>query len=184
MLDICKYLAYLGIHLGSIGSRGLLYVEHNTRIAADVGAEVVCPCSEFDAGDVAQTQYLTFIGGTYDDVLELTHVVEQSVEFDVYLVGGALKSSDRYYEVLFVDTSDDFIGGYAIKSHEVGFEPDAYSVLLTHDHGATDTCYTTDGWHDVDVEVVGDKRLVEVLVGALETHYHECCVDILLYGDT
>ena len=152
--DFLEVLVDFGVHLGGVGARGLVDDEQHAGMPVDVGAVVVCFGAEFHIGHIGQTQHPSVRAGTDDDVFELAHVVEQSIEFDVNLVDGAFKTADRGDDILFVDGRDNLVGRDSISAHDVGFEPDTHAVLVAEHLGAAHARDTADGRHDIDVQIV------------------------------
>ena len=150
----------------------------------DIGAIVVGLGAQLHIGHIRQAQQVTVRGGAHHDILELTHVVEQTVVFDVDFVDGALKTTDRSHEVLLVDGGRNFIRGDVVHTHHVGFEPDTHTIDVTEQLGTTHARDTADSGYDIDVQVVRDELLVKSVVGALQAENLQDGVHALGDGHT
>ena len=152
-------------------------------MAVDVGTELVRPGSQFHVGHIFQIEDFPVRQGAHDNALELAHIVEQSLEFDVDRVDGTLKAADRRYEVLFVDRIDDFIRRKAIHGQHIRLEPDTHAVFVADKQGPAHARDTADGRYHIDVQIVGDKLLVKPVVRALQTDNLQDGVDTLRHRD-
>ena len=169
---------------GGIGARGLFDEERRARVSVDVGAVVVRLSTQLHIGHVSQAHDFTIRGGAHDDLLELAHVVQLSVELNVNLVDRAFNASHRRHQVLLVDGIDDFILGDAVAGHHIRLHPDTHTVGVAKELGATYARDAADTRQHVDVQIVVDKLLVKPVVSTLQSHDLQDGVNAFTHGDT
>ena len=60
-LNLAEHLTDVGVHLSGIGTWCLLYIEHHTWFAIQVGAEVIGSRTQLHLGNVSQAKYLALL---------------------------------------------------------------------------------------------------------------------------
>lgn len=131
---------------------------------------VVCPGSEFDRGHILQPQHLA-VGQRLDDhvfivcLMLVTAAVFQHILKRVLRFGA--QGSSRSLDVLFVEHGGDVRRHQSVFLHLGRVEPDAHRVFVAEDVHLAYAGNTRQARFDVDLHVVGQKSLVERVVGAV-----------------
>ena len=160
-----------GVHLGSVGARGLEHHVDGARLAVDVGGEAVAHGADFHLSHIAQVQQVTAVAGAQHNLVELLDGLQRALVLHRVLVGilGLLTQRTRCGdETLPADSGEHIVGLQIILRHHIGLEPDSQGIGVTQRYHVAHAGDAHQSGLDVDVDIVGDKVGVILAVHALQ----------------
>jgi len=174
-----KYFFQVTDSLRSIGSCHLVYDTGYCLMAVYRIIEVVGQTSEFNIGNVFQTENFTVLKGFDYDILKFFRLLETAFVADGVLealIAAFTKLSGSCFDILFGQCTGYIVRNQLVLCHHIRFQPDTHGVVLTEHGSITHTVYTLYFRNKVDVGIVlkeFDVVLVFLIVNG-EYHQHGC----------
>ena len=166
-----QQLVNLPVYLRRIGTRRLEYHARDTCMTVHGTFISITVLAQLHVGDIFQLQHLTVFRRTDNDIAKLFGGDETSRIFHRVLVGlvGILAERTRGRLDILLRQYRRHIRRYQlVLRHDIGFHPDAHTVIAAHNHHIAHAGDTENLRFQVDTDIVGKEVLVVRVIGAVQ----------------
>ena len=139
--------------------------------------ETVCQTSQFNVGNIFQTQHFAIFSRPNNNIFKLLFSLQASfVTHHILerLIALLTELARSRFNILFSQCSRNIRRHQFIFGHYIRFQPNTHRVIGTHHHRLTNARHTFYLRHNIDIGVVFQEFLIVPVIIAIqsETHQH------------